>query len=533
MTLAFKARVNDEAVASYRYRVLAPIQFLAARGHAVELYDAGNFDRYETVVFSKAYAAEDRKLARRLKAAGKRVLLDLCDDHFFNPYDLPKYRETRQNLLAMIASCDGVVCSTPVLSRAVQREAGLAATPLVAPDVYEQAAASAGAPTPAGQPARLLWFGLHASPNAPAGMEDLLLVQDALADAFAKRPFELVVCSDSAERYEALFKAFAVPTRFVPWSPQSFADELARADGVVIPLSDNPFVAAKTHNRLSLALSAGVPAVADHLDSYEAFAPFAYVGDWAAGLEAILMRPDEARERAAAARSYLEAHWSAPKVAPLWEAALGLPDGAKPRRLQAEPMRPALHILDWFASHGRARRPWLLAGADADPEAVAAARREGMLVMSLGGAGARIEADLAYVVDAETLAAHGDELEHSAAFVLVPDDLHVAGWAGGRSLASWAADLPALRRLRDEGRLVRFALWTGSPDGVQGDFDSQEVPLRLLAKAGVRQVRSLGVRRMAPSCPGLDGLSSMLDRQPDGLDALMRRTGLAYEPLPG
>jgi len=111
MTLAFKARVNDETIASYRYRVLQPIAFLAARGHPVELYDEANFDRYETVVFSKAYADKDRKLARRLKAAGKRVLLDLCDDHFYNPEDLPKYREAREHLLAMIAICDGVACS--------------------------------------------------------------------------------------------------------------------------------------------------------------------------------------------------------------------------------------------------------------------------------------------------------------------------------------------------------------------------------------------------------------------------------------
>src|SRR5215469_10166430 len=127
MTLAFKARVNDDSIGSYRYRVLTPIEFLSARGHAVELYDEANFDRYDLVVFSKAYGAEDRKLARRLKGAGKRVLLDLCDDHFYNPEGLPKYREARESLLAMIAICDGVVCSTPVLAQAVRREARLPA----------------------------------------------------------------------------------------------------------------------------------------------------------------------------------------------------------------------------------------------------------------------------------------------------------------------------------------------------------------------------------------------------------------------
>ncbi len=530
MTLAFKARVNDQTIASYRYRVLAPIGFLSARGHAVELYDEANFDRYDAVVFSKAYAPGDRKLARRLKAAGKRVVLDLCDNHFFNPCDLPKYREARESLLAMIAICDGVVCSTPALAQAVQREAGLASVPAIAPDVYEQAEVAARGPAAPDQPARLLWFGRHGSPNAPAGIEDLLQIGQHLAEAHAMRALELVVCSDSRERFQALLEAYPVPTRFAPWTPQSFAAELARADGVVIPLSDNPFVAAKTHNRLSLALSAGVPVIADHLASYEEFAPFAWIGDWRGGLEAVLLHPAEARAQAAGARAYLEANWSAKAIAPLWEAALGLAEGAAPRRLEQEPMPPVPHLLDWFASHARARRPWLLAGEDADPAAAASALSEHGLVMSLGSAAAAIEADLAYVVDSEVLAAHADAIAAHAAFLLVPGDLHAAGWASGRSLASWAADLSVLRRLSEQGRLVRFELWTGSGEGVQGDFAGAEVPLRLLAKAGVREVRSLGLRGAAASSSGFDGLSSILERRADSLEALIRRSGLTLRP---
>ncbi|HEY5411683.1 MAG TPA: hypothetical protein VIJ94_13260, partial [Caulobacteraceae bacterium] len=113
------------------------------------------------------------------------------------------------------------------------------------------------------------------------------------------------------------------------------------------------------------------------------------------------------------------------------------------------------------------------------------------------------------VVAAETLRAHGQALLDQAAFVLVPADLHGHGWASGRSLASWGADIPALARLRDEGRLVRFELWTGSPGGIEGDFDSDEVPLRLLAKASVREVRTLGLVRPEPSVAGFDDLPAV------------------------
>lgn len=532
MTLAFKPRVKDPTIASYRYRVLEPISFLKARGQSVELFDEAYLDRYDAVVFSKAYAPEDRKLARRLKAAGKRVLLDLCDDHFYNPFDLPKYREAREGLLAMIALCDQVVCSTPVLARAVQAHAGLAETPAVAPDAYEPAGVEVGTPTPLDQPARLLWFGRHGSPNAPAGLADLLLIKDPLLKAYAKRPFELVVCSDSPERFEQVAPELHVPARFVAWTPESFAAELARTDGVLIPLSDNPFVAAKTHNRLSLALSAGAPVVADHLASYEEFAPFCFIGDWAAGLEAVLLRPDEARARAREALPYLEEIWSAEAIAPLWEAALGLP--AKPRepgRVVTEPLRPIPHAWSWFGLEGRSRKPWLLAGEAASPEDVTAAREQGLLVLSLGAAFESFAVDLAYVVDAEIFETCGEALVAQAACVLVSQDLHAQGWAAGRSLASWGADLKALAELRDQGRLVRFDLWTGSDHGIDGDFAGEEVPLRLLAKAGVRTVRTLGLVRPEPSATGFEGLVSIHERITGGVESLASQTGLDLEPL--
>ncbi len=534
MTLAFKARVQDSAVASYRYRVLTPIAFLTERGHAVELYDESRFDQYRAIVFSKAYKAADQALAQRARQAGKRVLLDLCDDHFFNPHDVPKYRQVRRDLLAMAALADGVICSTPVLARAVQREAGLKDPPAVAPDLYEQASVSASSPAPRDQPARLLWFGRHGSPNAAAGMGDLLLIREALASACALRPFELVVCSDSRERYDELFAGFPVPTRYVEWTPQSFDAELARADGVLIPLSDNPFVAAKTHNRLSLALSAGVPVVADRLDAYAEFGPFCVLGDWREGLETLLLRPEEARARAAGARAHLEAHWSIKAIAPRWEAALGLassePSRAAAGVVRAPESAAAMipHAVTWLAGERRNDRPWLLAGPVASPEAVAAARAEGYLAMSLDDGFTRFEVDAAYVIDAEMLAAQAEALHANARFLLVPGDVHHRGWAAGRGLASWAVDLPVLRQFQDEGRLVRFDLWTGDAQGLFGDLETEEIPLRLLAQAGVRSVRCLGLDPVQPNLTGLDDLTSILDRNTGGIAELVRSGALSY-----
>ncbi len=529
MTLAFVARARDPAIASFRYRVLAPIQFLTDRSHAVELYDEARFDQYDTVVFSKAYRAEHQALARRLRKAGKTALLDLCDDHFFNPNGLASYDQARTDLLAMIKAVDAVICATPVLAAAVQREAGLASTPAIAPDVFEQAEARVCAPSPPDRPARLLWFGRHASPNASAGMSDLMLICDDLADAYAKRPFELVVCSDSRPLFDELFGAFPIPARYVEWSPETFTDELGRADAVLIPLSDNPFVAAKTHNRLSLALSAGVPVVADRLDSYAPFAPYCRIGDWAAGLEAVLLRPLEERARAAGALEYLQANWSSSAVAIQWEVALGLAPAVGGRaRMTVEPGRPIPHALAWLASERRNERSWLLAGEEASLEAVTAARRQGFLVMSVDGAMA--DADVACVIDAETLVRQGEALTGAARVLMLPSDVHLNGWATGRSLASWAADMPALWRMREDDRLVQFDLWTGGRGGIEGDVRGVEVPLRLLANAGVRLVRTLGLRAAPRASAGFDGLSSIAERRGGGVAALLASRRISFGP---
>jgi hypothetical protein len=302
---------------------------------------------------------------------------------------------------------------------------------------------------------------------------------------------------------------------------------------VVIPLSDNRFVAAKTHNRLSLVLSAGVPAVADRLDAYEALAPFCWLGDWREGLEALLLRPDEARARAAGARAYLEAHWSAEAVAPLWEAALGLdaPPKAAPARVVVEERPPPPEAAVWLARELRNSRPWLLAGDEAQAEPVAAARAAGMLVMSLGQGFERAEVDVALVIDAEVLETHADRLAENARFLLVPNDVHQRGWASGRSLRSWAVDLPVLRRFRDEDLLVSFDLWTGGA-GIFGDFEGEEVPLRLLAEAGVREVRTLGLKRLEPSCTGFEELPSIWERTTGGVAQLVRERRLHLAPFP-
>src|SRR6185295_2742995 len=97
----------------------------------------------------------------------------------------------RRDLIKMLGLAETVICSTPALARVVMREAGMAKLPKVVGDIFEQPTEKAHSAEPALP--RLLWFGFHGSPNAPAGLADILNVSDELAQAHALNPFELVV----------------------------------------------------------------------------------------------------------------------------------------------------------------------------------------------------------------------------------------------------------------------------------------------------------------------------------------------------
>lgn len=340
MLVGWKAAVRDRKIASLRYRVEAPVRALQALGHQVEMFEPERAGDYDTIVFSKTYSPADRALAAAVRKRGGKVVFDLCDNHFYNPHDLPRYHEIREEILEMLALAHAVVCATHTLAEVVRAEAPSAPLPMVIGDAVEKIVLPdepAFAPLP--QVRRLLWYGSHGSPNASAGMVDLLRIADLLEDLNRREGVELVVCSNDREKYERKIAPLDLPSRYVDWSLDGFPAVLAAVDAVVIPINKNPFTACKTHNRLSLALYAGVPVVADSIESYRDFAPYCTLDDWEGGLNRLFEDVDAQRARALASRGHSDRCWSLDTIALKWANALEL--GAIAARPVAEIYHPA------------------------------------------------------------------------------------------------------------------------------------------------------------------------------------------------
>jgi hypothetical protein len=319
MRIGWKPKSSDPAIASVRFRCLTPLAHLAAANYPIELFDPAR--DYTAVIFSKLYGRKDQALARALRDKGCVTLLDLSDNHFYNPKNLPLYVEAGADLRAMAERVDQVICCAAHLAEIVAKEANLARPPLVVGDAVEDLPVTARKNDEAA-PFRILWFGSHGSPNAIAGMEDLRRIRPQLERAAMQQACELVVISNKREAYEALVPDIGIPSRYRDWSQAAFAEELARADLIVVPVTTNPFTLCKSNNRVATALWYAVPVLADRIPAYDDLAAFAVVDDWDAGFDAALRRDPALTRRTEAGRAHVREHFSGPVIAQAWRAAI-------------------------------------------------------------------------------------------------------------------------------------------------------------------------------------------------------------------
>lgn len=326
--VGWKPKSSSRDVASVRFRCLSPMAELQRIGFEVELYseEADAAGRYSAVIFSKLYNAADQKLAASLNARGVKTILDLSDNHFYNPFDLPEYTAAAANMRAMCGLVDRVICCSGYLAQIVSQEAKPVRAPLVVGDAVETTTLPLDAPSPFadrdGDPFRILWFGSHGSPNAPAGMEDILRIRKHLEAASSRMKCELVVLSNKAEKFNELAPKLGIPATYVEWSDSALMTTLARTNLVVVPVTVNPFTKCKSNNRAATALWHGVPVLADRIPAYEDLRSFAFLDDWEAGFAHALASSREIQLRTAAGSAYVRQNFNISMIAGEWRRAI-------------------------------------------------------------------------------------------------------------------------------------------------------------------------------------------------------------------
>jgi glycosyltransferase involved in cell wall biosynthesis len=313
---------TDPRVASTRLRCALPCRYLREAGLRAEILDRREPYNYDLVVFQKIYDEDAIQLAFSLRRRGTVTVFDLCDNHFYNPDDLPALTERAERLQRMLAAVDAVSVSTEPL-----RELLSDRDPTVIDDALDELQAGRTREivdrlrdrfrTRAGS-LRVVWYGNAGLESPPFGLVHLPKILPILEDLHRLVQLELTVISNSREKYAKALDGAGFPSRYFEWDLKSFPRLFRGHDICVIPIELNPFTAGKTGNRVALSLLLGVPVVADPIPSFEEFSDFILLDDWPQSLRSYATDPALVEEHLSAGRRYVEATYTKERVVQQW-----------------------------------------------------------------------------------------------------------------------------------------------------------------------------------------------------------------------
>jgi hypothetical protein len=221
---------GHEGMASFRYRVLAPTQFLGQ--HLIKCTVSSQADpEANAVVFSKHWTYNDWTYARFCKERGQTVVFDICDDHFDDNLNEHYYR--------MCDVADRLICNSEVMRQRIFSVTGMKAIVIEDPVISRQQLYSQD------KPASALWYGQ--SMNLPG-----------LYEVYTGN-YNLEVAVPPNAKLDPVLDNTRVS--LVAWHPAIVGEAAGRNSVAVLPYRQGK--EAKSANRVLEALWCGLPVVTD------------------------------------------------------------------------------------------------------------------------------------------------------------------------------------------------------------------------------------------------------------------------------
>lgn len=310
---------KDAGVASVRLRSLRPVAYLRRRGWDVCIDLAASTG--DVVVFQKAYEAKHLEMARAVRRRGGKVILDLCDNHLYNPHGRPELADRAERLREMIALAHTVTVSTQVLRDQIAPTASIVDDAVELPGTVLRRVLELSHRVPHPR-LRLLWFGNAGAAGLSFGMSDLAERLPVLEELARGAPLELLVCSNDRDMYRRMIEPAQLRTRYLPWSRQRFVSVAALSDVAVVPVNVNPYTLPKTANRLATALLHDLPSVSDPHPSHLPFERVVPLQDWPAALDRYRSSAQARRADAATGARLARSLYAPARIAQQWEAVL-------------------------------------------------------------------------------------------------------------------------------------------------------------------------------------------------------------------
>lgn len=328
LRIGFRPASYDPKVFSPRIRAVLPARYLSGAGFEAQIVPPDGSGRYDCVVFQKAYSKRDLEHAAAFKAAGARLIFDLCDNHWFNPSADPAIEERIAKLDRMVDMVDAVTVSSTEIAKLIPSKPVFQVDDALELLPFTRGAARAGDVARRirrrrERPARLVWHGQSGNEHLQSGVAPVRELLPALERLSRRTPLSLTIVSNSRSAFEKHISGAAFPTRFVKWRARTFSPRFAQHDICVLPIEHNQFTVCKTNNRAMTALLLGTAVVADEIPSYREFGDWMRFGDWDDNLEAYIRDPALVRDHVRAAQAYIERTYTPQRVVEQWRRALG------------------------------------------------------------------------------------------------------------------------------------------------------------------------------------------------------------------
>jgi len=201
---------------------------------------------------------------------------------------------------------------------------------------------------------------------------------------------------------------------------------------------------------------------------------------------------------------------------------------------------------EWFAKQDyEMDQPWLVLGKGPSFSERSIIDIGSFNLLSLNHAVREQHVTVAHMIDYDVVDSCGESILKNARVLVMPWYPHLKNRPGKSTLAELARKNPILRRMDKEGRLLWYNLSTasqkreGSPI-IAVRYFSVEAALNLLAQAGVRKVRSLGIDGGSAYSGAFDDLKDKtllsnkrksFNAQFEEISKIILNTGIDYAPL--
>ena len=202
-------------------------------------------------------------------------------------------------------------------------------------------------------------------------------------------------------------------------------------------------------------------------------------------------------------------------------------------------------LVRWGQSFDVRRKDWLILGKGPSYAGFAEGYLADFYTCALNHVVREHPVDLAHAIDIDVVRDCADVIARNAKFLILPYHPHEKFVASKQSIHDFVRELPVLRKLKDQGRLVWYNLATskkqvGSSPLIEAWNFSAEAAVDILATCGVRTIRTLGVDggNQYASCFSdlasrtlLANTRSSFDSQFRQIARTIRNKGILFAPL--